>query len=406
MIPALLGEAWRAMAVNRLRTLLTMLGMIIGVGAVVLMLAIGQGAQFIINQSITSMGANLFIILPGASTSGGMRFGAGSVATLNLGDAEALEDVKGVAAVAPIASGSAQLVYSGANWSTLVTGTTPSYLKLRDWSLKSGHAFSNADLRAATRVALLGQTVVTNLFGDENPIGKTVRILNSPFQVIGVLADKGQSLDGRDQDDTVLVPVTTAQRKLFGTQLPGSVRFIMVQAQSANLMEQVQKSMEQLLRQRHRIGKAEDDDFTIRNLTALFQAAASTARILSFMLGAIASISLLVGGIGIMNIMLVSVTERTREIGIRMAVGALPWQVMIQFLLEAMIISILGSIIGIALGMTGAWIVSVLAGITVVVTLWSLVLAFLVAAGIGIFFGYYPARKGAHQKPIEALRYE
>ncbi|MHB8453877.1 MAG: ABC transporter permease [Acidiferrobacterales bacterium] len=406
MISALLGEAWRAMAVNRLRTLLTMLGMIIGVGAVVLMLAIGQGVQYVINQSITSMGANLFIILPGASTSGGIRFGAGSAATLNLEDAQALEDLNDVGAVAPIASGTAQLVYGGANWSTLVTGTTPSYLKVRDWTLKSGQPFGNADLRSASRVALLGQTVVTNLFGDENPVGKTVRILNSPFQVIGVLASKGQSLDGRDQDDTVLVPVTTAQRKLFGTQLPGSVGIIMVQGRSAQVMNEAQSEMERLLRQRHRIGKAADDDFTIRNLTALLETAASTARILSFMLGAIASISLLVGGIGIMNIMLVSVTERTREIGIRMAVGALPWEVMIQFLLEAMIMSILGSVIGIALGMAGAWIVSTLAGITVVVTLWSVLLAFIVAAGIGIFFGYYPAQKGAHLKPIEALRYE
>ncbi len=406
MISALLGEAWRAMAVNRLRTLLTMLGMIIGVAAVVLMLAIGQGAQYVINQSITSMGANLFIILPGASTSGGLRFGAGSAATLNLDDAQALQELNDVGAVAPIASGTAQLVYGGANWSTLVTGTTPSFLKVRDWTLKSGQSFGDADLRSATRVALLGQTVVTNLFGDENPLGKTVRILNSPFQVIGVLASKGQSLDGRDQDDTVLVPVTTAQRKLFGTQLPGSVRIIMVQARSAQVMDQAQSEMERLLRQRHRIGKGVEDDFTIRNLTALLETAASTARILSFMLGAIASISLLVGGIGIMNIMLVSVTERTREIGIRMAVGALPWEVMIQFLLEAMIMSILGSVIGIALGMAGAWVVSALAGITVVVTLWSVLLAFMVAAGIGIFFGYYPAQKGANLKPIEALRYE
>jgi len=406
MISAMLGEAWRAMAVNRLRTLLTMLGMIIGVGAVVLMLAIGQGVQDVINRSIISMGANLFIILPGASTSGGIRFGAGSVATLNLEDAQALEGLDDVGAVAPITSGAAQLVYGGANWSTLVTGTTPSYLKVRDWTLKAGQAFTDADQRSETRVALLGQTVVNNLFGDENPIGKTVRILNSPFQVIGVLASKGQSLDGRDQDDTVLVPVTTAQRKLFGTQLPGSVRFIMVQARSAQIMNQAQMEMERLLRQRHRISQGSEDDFTIRNLTALLETAASTARILSFMLGAIASISLLVGGIGIMNIMLVSVTERTREIGIRMAVGALPWEVMVQFLLEAMIMSILGSVVGIVLGVVSAWTVSVLAGITVVVTLWSLILAFVVAAGIGIFFGYYPARKGAHLKPIDALRYE
>ena len=406
MISALFSEAWRAMAVNRLRTLLTMLGIIIGVGAVVLMLAIGQGAQDVINRSISSMGANLFIVLPGASTSGGLRMGSGSGASLTLSDAQAMGELPAVKAAAPISSGTAQVVHGADNWSTLVYGITPDYMSIREWAVTSGQTLTEADVRSAARVAILGQTVVKNLFGSIDPVGKTIRIRNSPFQVVGVLGTKGQSLDGRDQDDSILIPVSTAQRKLFGTQIPGSVRYIMAQAKSPELMTQALDEMTLLLRQRHRIAEGADDDFTIRNLTALAETASSTARILSIMLGAIASISLLVGGIGIMNIMLVSVTERTREIGIRMAIGARPQDVMTQFLLEAIIMSILGCLLGIVLGISGAWLVSVLADITVVVTLWSLLLSFVVAGGIGVFFGYYPARKGAHLKPIEALRYE
>jgi putative ABC transport system permease protein len=407
IIGDLFRESWRALGANRMRSALTMLGMVIGVGAVVLMMAIGQGAQYMVNKSIESMGSNLFIVLSGATTSGGLRFGAGSTPTLTLGDANAIAELPAVGAVAPVAPGTAQIVYGPNNWSTLVHGTTPSYFKIRDWQMASGTIFNDADVRSAARVAVIGQTVVKNLFPPGvNPVGKTLRISNAPYQVIGVLASKGQSLDGRDQDDTILVPVTTAQRKLFGDQFPGTVRFMMAQARSAQDMKRAESEMENLLRQRHHISAGQEDDFSIRNLTALAKTASSAASALSFMLGAIASISLLVGGIGIMNIMLVSVTERTREIGIRMAIGARSRDVLTQFLLEALSLSILGSLVGVLIGVGFAWTVTRFVPMTVVVTAWAIGLAFAVAAGIGIFFGLYPARKAARLKPIEALRYE
>ena len=406
MMLAMLSEAWQAMGANRLRTFLTMLGMIIGVGAVIMMLAIGQGVQQKVEDSIASMGSNLFIILSGSTTSGGARMGFGAAPTLNLGDAQALEELPGLVAVAPSAPGTAQLVYGPNNWSTQVIGTTPSYLTVRDWELSGGASFTESDIRSATRVALLGQTVVQNLFGGDDPIGKTIRIRNSPYLVLGVLAAKGQSLDGRDQDDTVLVPVSTAQRKLFGTQFAGSVRFIMAQATSADAMPAAERAMGELLRQRHHIREGEDDDFSIRNLTAMANTAAETTQVLSLMLGAIASISLLVGGIGIMNIMLVSVTERTREIGIRMAIGARGQDILLQFLLEAIMISVIGCLIGMLLGIGGALLVQKITGLVVIVTLTSIALAFGVAAAVGIFFGWYPARKASLLRPIDALRYQ
>ncbi len=406
MLGALLGEGWGAMRANRLRTLLTMLGMVIGVGAVILMLAIGQGAQLTVNESIASMGSNLFIVLSGSSTSGGARLGSGSVPTLRLADAQAMADLPDVEAVTPILPNTAQVVYGSGNWNTTVAGATPAYLKVRDWPVSNGQPFSDSDVRSVTRVALLGQTVVSNLFGDEDPVGKTVRIKNSPFLVVGVLDPKGQSLDGRDQDDTVLVPVTTAQRQLFGNQFPGMVRFIMVKAKSAEAMNRLERSLADLLRTRHRIREEQDDDFSVRNLTAMAQAAAATTKVMSGMLGAIASVSLLVGGIGIMNIMLVSVTERTREIGIRVAIGARRRDILLQFLFEAVLISVSGSLIGVLLGIGCAWAVSHFAEMVVVVTMGSVLLAFGVAAAVGVFFGFYPARRAADLKPIEALRYQ
>jgi len=277
---------------------------------------------------------------------------------------------------------------------------------VRDWRISSGFPFTDSDVRSATRVALLGQTVSKNLFGDEDPVGKTLRIKNSPYVVLGVLAGKGQSLDGRDQDDTVLVPVTTAQRKLFGTQFAGTVRFISAQAESSEAMPAVEKSINELLRQRHRIREGADNDFSVRNLTAMANTAAETTEVMSLMLGAIASISLLVGGIGIMNIMLVSVTERTREIGIRMAIGARGKDILLQFLLEAIIISVIGCLIGVVLGVGGAFAVNKFSGMPVLVTITSIVTAFAVAAAVGIFFGWYPARKASMLRPIDALRFQ
>jgi putative ABC transport system permease protein len=405
-ILAIFAESWRAMAMNGMRTALTMLGMVIGVAAVVLMLAVGQGAQYTVNQSIASMGSNLFIVLSGASTSGGLRFGAGSIPTLTVADAQALGQVPAVKAVSPSYPGSAQLAYGSNNWSTIVTGSTPDYFAVRNWSLDSGHPFEESDVRGATRVVLLGQTVAKNLFGEEDPTGKIIRIKNMPFLVVGLLSAKGQSLDGRDQDDTAVVPVTTAQRKLFGNQFPGTVRYIMVQGRSAETMDEAEREMAQLLRQRHRLAEDAENDFTIRNLTSVAQSAAGSAQAMSFMLGAIASISLLVGGIGIMNIMLVSVTERTREIGIRMAIGARRRDILLQFLFEALIICVVGGLVGVLFGVGGAWLVSSMAEMVVVVTVWSILLSFAFSAAIGVFFGYYPARRAALLRPVEALRYE
>ena len=406
MIGAMLQEAWRAMGANRLRTLLTMLGMVIGVGAVVLMMAIGQGAQYAVQQTISSMGSNIFVILSGFTSAGGVRSGGGSAPTLNVADANAIAELDGVETVAPVHWGSVQMVHGPNNWNAWVHGTTPAYFDARSWLLADGAPFSDSDLRAATRVAVLGRTVAQNLFGEENPVGKTFRIGQAPFTVLGVLAPKGQNLEGRDQDDIVVMPLTTAQRKVFGTPFQGSVRQILVKAGSPEAMPMLEKSMEALLRQRHRLREGTDNDFTLRNLTAVADSAAETTRIMSLLLGAIASVSLLVGGIGIMNIMLVSVTERTREIGIRMAIGARERDILAQFLLEAIIISVIGCAIGLVLGVGGALLANQLAKMAVVVSGSSVLTAFGVAAGVGVFFGFYPAKKAARLDPIEALRYQ
>jgi putative ABC transport system permease protein len=403
----MLSEAWHAMSANRLRTFLTMLGMVIGVGAVVLMMAIGEGAQQSIKRSIDSMGSNLFVILSGSSSSSGSRSASGSSSSLNMNDAIAIGDLDDINAFAPISVGNAQIIYAGNNSNSAIVGTTPSYFSIRRWDVESGELFSDSDIRSANRVALVGKTVVENLFGDDiDPIGKTIRIKKSPFTILGVLESKGQSFDGRDQDDTIIVPITTAQRKLFGNQIPGSVRMIMAQAKSEKYMGVAEEAISDLVRQRHNIRENAESDFSIRNLTAMAKTASDTAKTMSMLLGAIASISLLVGGIGIMNIMLVSVTERTREIGIRMAIGAREKDILLQFLLEACVISIVGCVIGVVLGLGGALLVKKMVGAEILISMQSIVLAFSVAASVGVFFGYYPASKAAKLHPIEALRYQ
>jgi putative ABC transport system permease protein len=407
MFFSMLSEAWHAMSANRLRTFLTMLGMVIGVGAVILMMAIGEGAQQSIKRSIDSMGSNLFVILSGSSSTSGSRSGSGNSSALNINDANAVGDLEDIAAIAPISTGNAQVIFSGSNWNTSIIGTSPTYFSIRGWNVDSGELFSDADIRSANRVALIGKTVAENLFGDDiDPIGKTIRIKKSPFMILGVLESKGQSFDGRDQDDTIIVPITTAQRKLFGNQIPGSVRMIMAQAKSEKYMGVAEDAINDLIRQRHNIRENAESDFSVRNLTAMAKTASDTAKTMSMLLGAIASISLLVGGIGIMNIMLVSVTERTREIGIRMAIGAREKDILLQFLLEACVISIVGCVIGVALGLGGALLVKKMVGAEILISMQSIVLAFSVAASVGVFFGYYPASKAAKLHPIEALRYQ
>ena len=403
---AIIGEALRALRQNRLRTGLTMLGMIIGVAAVVLMLSIGQGARTKINETIAAMGSNLFIIVPGATSSGGFSFGSGTVKTLTINDAHAIAELSSISAASPVTTGNVQLNYAAKNWSTLILGTTPDYFAVGNWKVESGTIFTESDLRSAARVVVLGSVTAKNLFGDEDPVGKTIRITNRPFLVVGVLMAKGQSLTGRDQDDNVFIPITTSERQITGNQFPGSIRYMLVQGKSADDMDIAEIEIIQLLQQRHRIAKGKENDFTVRNLTAIADVATDAAKVMSIVLGAIASVSLLVGGIGIMNIMLVSVTERTREIGIRMAIGANQRAILTQFLLEAMMICIMGGLMGLLLGVGGAWLVSQFADMLIVITLNMVGLAFLFASAVGIFFGFYPAKKAASLKPVDALRYE
>jgi len=406
-VPDTLKISLRAIRINKMRSGLTMLGIIIGVGSVIAMLAVGTGASEKIRQQISSIGSNLLLIHPGSTTSGGLRMGMGSQPTLTKDDADAiLREIPKVQEVAPVLSGVAQVVYGNQNWSTGVYGSTPGIFVVRDLSLVAGRIFTEQDIRSATKVAVLGQTVVTNLFGSSNPIGQVVRIKKLPFTVIGVLAEKGQSMQGQDQDDIIYIPVTTAQKKIFGTAFPGMVRNIMVKVRHADDLNAVENELNSLLRQRHRIGPREDNDFQVRNLTDMMQMAEQSSRIMTLLLGAIASVSLLVGGIGIMNIMLVSVTERTREIGIRMAVGAKTWDIRLQFMIEALTLSLMGGVIGIILGIGGAKILSAVAGWETVVSTFSVLLDFGFSALVGIFFGFYPAYKASLLNPIDALRYE
>jgi len=404
---ASLRIALRALMVNKMRSALTMLGIIIGVGAVIAMIAVGSGAKQRIAEQIASMGANILIVLSGSSTSGGLRHGAGTVPTLTVDDAKAiLSEIPSVRHVAPQISGVAQVIYGSQNWSTVIYGTTPEILQVREWQLNLGRAFTQPDVDGATKVCLLGKTVAENLFGGIDPIGQIVRIKKVPFTVIGVLAPKGQSSWGTDQDDIIFVPLTTAQKRLFGMQFPGMVRVITVQAREREAMQAVEEQITELLRQRHRIQPGQDNDFSVRNLTEIASSAEESARIMSLLLGAIASISLIVGGIGIMNIMLVSVTERTREIGIRIAVGAKGRDILLQFLIESLLLSLAGGVLGIGVGIGGTLILSSFTEWPILFSVQAILLAFLFAASVGVFFGFYPARKASLLNPIEALRYE
>jgi putative ABC transport system permease protein len=406
-IPSTFKISLRALRVNKMRSALTMLGIVIGVGAVITMLAVGTGARERISAQIASMGSNLLIILPGSSTSGGIRMGSGTQSTLTRDDAEAIaRECPAVADVAPVHNGVAQVVYGNQNWSTGVHGTTPSVINVRDWTIASGRNFTDQDVRNATKVCLLGQTVVDNLFGNMDPVGQIVRIKKVPFTVVGVLGRKGQSPTGQDQDDTVAIPISTAQKKIFGAPFPGMVRMIVLKGKSAEDMPAAEEQITALLRQRHRISARQDADFTVRNLTQMMQVAEQSTRVMALLLGAIASVSLLVGGIGIMNIMLVSVTERTREIGIRMAVGAKTWDIRLQFIIEALTLSLIGGVAGIIFGITGSKILSMMAGWATIVSVPSVLLAFGFSGLIGIFFGFYPAYKASLLNPIDALRYE
>ncbi|OGW56116.1 MAG: multidrug ABC transporter substrate-binding protein, partial [Nitrospirae bacterium RBG_16_43_8] len=397
-IPSTLKVSLRALLVNKMRSALTMLGIVIGVSAVITMLAVGTGASQRVSEQMASMGSNLIMIMPGTSTEGGVRMGAGTQSTLSVGDAEAIQkDCPAVLYVAPVHNGSAQVIYGNQNWFTSITGTTANMLLVRDWPLTEGRPFTDDEVRSVARVCLLGQTVADNLFGGINPIGQIIRIKKVPFTVIGTLAIKGQR-GHDDQDDTIHVPITTAQKKLFGTAFPGMVRSIMVKAQSTEDLPAAEKQIGELLRQRHHIGQQgqeQDDDFTVRNLTETMQVAEQLMNVMTLLLGAIASISLLVGGIGIMNIMLVSVTERTREIGIRMAIGAKTRDIRLQFIIEALILSLIGGIVGIIIGMLGSKILSMLAGWNTIVSPLSILLSFSFSGMVGVFFGFYPAYKAS-----------
>ena len=400
----LLKMAGLSLIANKLRTILTMLGIIIGVSAVIAMVSVGLGVRKNVTDSISRLGSNLLMVMAGSANRGGVRGGAGSVQTLTYDDAKAIKaKIKDVAYVSPTAQTSSQVVYGHENWSTTVTGVIPEYAAIQSLTMQSGIFFSEHDVDVRNRVAVIGTTVATNLFGSVNPVGKKIRIGNAPYTVIGLVASKGQSSVGQDQDDVVLIPLTTAQERLLGITY---VRNINVQVSDADKMDEVQANIEKLLRQRHRIRAGADDDFNVRNLTSLMETMTETTTMITLLLGSIAGISLIVGGIGIMNIMMVSVTERTREIGIRKAIGATYNSIMMQFLIESTMISILGGIVGIFLGIGLAQVISKFGGFTTVISSVSIVASFGFSLFVGIFFGMLPARKAARLDPIDALRYE
>jgi putative ABC transport system permease protein len=401
--------ALRSLRVNKLRTALTMLGIMIGVGAVIAMVSVGAGAQARVAEQIQSLGSNLIIVLSGSSNAAGVRLGVGSQLTITEDDAAAIaREVSMVQVAAPSSRGTAQVVYGNLNWSTQIQGVTADYFEARDWGIEAGRPILPEDVEGATKVALVGQTTAQNLFGDADPIDQIIRIKKVPFTVVGVLARKGQSSWGQDQDDVILVPLSTAKKKVLGVSPANAraVNAISVKVRTAEDMAEAEAQVRALLRQRHRLQPYQDDDFWLRNLSEVLQTQEQSSRVMTYLLAAIASVSLLVGGIGIMNIMLVSVTERTREIGLRMAVGARARDILTQFLVEAVTLSLIGGLIGIVLGVGGSNAISYLAEWRTVLAPEAIVLAFGFAAAVGVFFGFYPARKASRLDPIEALRYE
>lgn len=399
--------ALRALRINKMRSFLTMLGIIIGIAAVIAMMAVGSGASYVISQQIASIGSNILLVLPGSMTSGGLRTGSGGVQTLKSEDGKAMmNECPSVELAASIVRGSGQIVYGNQNWSTLLMGTSPELFVIREWPVVEGRSLTSSDVDGASKVCLIGRTIAQNLFGSENPLGKMIRIKKVPFIVVGVMDAKGQSPQGTDQDDVIFVPLRTAQRKLMGSQFPDTVGAILVKARSEEQLPAAEKEINDLMTQRHRITNGKEPDFTVRNLSEILAVAEQSSKAMSLLLGAVASISLIVGGIGIMNIMLVSVTERTREIGIRMAIGAKKNDILLQFLTEAVLLTLLGGLIGIALGAGGATVVSRILSWPTLISPLSVSIAVLFSGAVGIFFGYYPARKAASLNPIEALRYE
>ncbi len=402
-----LGSALEALRAHKLRSILTMLGIVIGVGAVIATVSIGGGAREEVVGRIRSLGANLIIVIPGNVTSGGVRLGTGQSATLTDDDARAIEkEVTQVQVAAPLLRSGAQVVFAGTNWGTSVFGVENNFFEAREWEIESGRAFNPDENQRGAQVALLGLSVKTQLFGDDDPIGQTLRIKNVPFEVIGVMARKGQSAQGQDQDDAIFVPLQSARQRVIGASRARgkSVGSIMVKVREGEEMSEAESEIRSLLRQKHRLREGDDDDFTLRNLTDILSTVEASAKVLSIGLAAVAAVSLLVGAIGIMNIMLVSVTERTREIGVRMAVGARPRDVMSQFLIEATTLALIGGVAGILLGLIGAVSVSRFIGWPLYVDVNSIVMAVVVSGLIGILSGFYPAWRASRLDPVEALR--
>jgi putative ABC transport system permease protein len=400
--------ALRALQRNKLRSALTVLGIVIGVAAVIAMVAIGQGADAAVQQQIRSLGTNLLMVIPGATTAAGVRSGWGGVSTLTVADAEAIErECPSVEGVAYFRRQVVQVVYGERNWSTVAQGTTASYEQVRDWPVVAGSFFTRRDEASAARVAVLGKTVVDQLFGlGEDPIGATIRVKDVPFQVIGVLEPKGQTTWGQDQDDVILMPFSTAERRVLGSQLLGTVDMVFASAVSPAALSEAALEIAALLRERHRIPPGQEDDFTVRSLADMARASEAASRVMTNLLFSVASISLLVGGIGIMNILLVSVTERTREIGIRMAVGARSRDILLQFLVEAMVLALVGGLAGAVLGVASAGFVSHLAGWPTRLSAAAVFGSILFSGAVGVFFGFYPARRASRLDPIVALRWE